>query len=172
MKGIDMSTIWDVAKKMELEGKKMYESLATKAPGQGLAGVFAALALEEQRHWDLFDSLEKSMPAGSFATSPALIDIDGVFQEIRDEFNNDDTGLKALTNAETLYNKALVLEKKSVAEYTKLRDSTDDEFQQGIVGMIIDEEERHVELIEGLIDFVSRPQEWLEDAEIHHGDDY
>jgi rubrerythrin len=37
---------------------------------------------------------------------------------------------------------------------------------------LADEEKKHYFLLENIIDFVSRPQKWLENAEFYHLDEY
>jgi Rubrerythrin. len=167
-----MSTIWQLAKLIEMEGKKMYEALALSAPKRELAGAFSALAEEEQGHYEIFDSLEKDLPLETSARGPESVEVSRMFDALRTEFLTDETALVAMNGAENVYYKALALENRSRNLYNEMLEELTDEHQKRIVRVIIDEENRHIKIIHGLIDFVHRPKEWLEDAEVYHLDEY
>ena len=53
---------WELAKSIEKEGKEYYLKLAKESPEPSLAGVFNFLAKEEQRHYDIFDAMQRKAP--------------------------------------------------------------------------------------------------------------
>ncbi|MBN1578211.1 MAG: ferritin family protein [Chitinispirillaceae bacterium] len=167
-----MATVWQLAKSIEVEGKKMYEELARDAPKREIAGVFSALAGEEQRHYELFDKLEKRKPIEAGDHGSVSVDIPKMVDAIRIVLLIDEPALTAMNDAETTYKKALVLENSSIILFNKIMKELTDEHQIRIVKVIIDEEKCHIEVIRRLIDFVHRPKEWLENAEVYHYDEY
>jgi rubrerythrin len=160
--------MWKIAREIESEGKRVYEAMARDAPTGELAGAFRALAEEEQRHFELFKDLEKNTPLETFAMEPLLSGIPEFFREIVENLRDNDDALKALNDAEHICRKALVLEYRSIDFYQIIISTIADEFQRGIVDLIIDQETHHISIIEGLIDFVHRPKEWVENAEFCH----
>jgi rubrerythrin len=167
-----MPTIWQLAKSIETEGKKMYEEFAHETPKKEIAGVFSALAGEEQRHYEIFDNLEKRIPVETVPQGSTNVDVTELFETIRIELQLDEQSLAAMNDAETAYKKALVLENSSIDLFNKIVKGLSDGHQKKVVEAIIGEEKRHIEVISGLIDFVHRPKEWLENAEVYHKEEY
>ncbi len=66
-----------------------------------------------------------------------------------------------------IYNKALDVEQKSINYYNKISDKGTED-QKGVVEKILAEEKKHYKIIGNIIDFVSRPRQWLDDAEWYH----
>jgi rubrerythrin len=167
-----MASIWQIAKTMETEGRKMYEVFAKGAPNRELAGVFSALANDEQNHYNTFDALERSVKLEPVADVSGTVNVAMIFDSIRNAFKVDDKALAALHDAGASYENALVAEQKSIDLYNEILAGQKDESLKVAITFIINEEKRHIKIIEGLIDLVRRPKEWLEDAEIHHQDKY
>lgn len=163
---------WQLAKSIEEEGMMTYESLAKRAPNKELSGVFTTLADEERRHYELFSEMEKNMPVELFSEESKQIDLLETLHTTLLEMKNDNIKLKTMHDAEKGYRNSLNLEKKSIEAYNKIMDDVKDIFQKSVLRLIIEEETRHVKLIEELIDFVHRPKEWLENAEVYHLDEY
>ena len=160
-----MSTIWDQAKQMELEGKVFYEKAAEESPISQTKAVFELLAEEEQTHYSLFDSFSKA-EAVELKDSVIGRSIKEAFQELAPDAVGD------VSSAGEAYEKALELEKNAVAFYTDGLGSCANDAEKKALEQIITEEKKHVQICESLIEFVSRPGEWLENAEFNHLDDY
>lgn len=167
-----MATLWQLAKSIEAEGKKLYEELAREATKREIAGVFSTLAGEEQRHYELFEKLEKCKPIDTGIQKSVSVGVPILFNAIRAELMIDEMALKAMIDAETIYQKALVLENSSIELFNNIIKRLTDEYQKGVVSIIIEEEKRHVAVVKELIKLVHRPKEWLENAEVFHSDEY
>ncbi len=150
----------------------MYEEFAQEAPKREIAGVFSALAGEEQRHYEIFDNLEKRIPVEAVTMGSANMDVTDLFETLRIELQIDEQSSAAMNDAETAYKKALVLENSSIDLFSKIVRGLSDGHQKKVVEAIIGEEKRHIEVITGLIEFVHRPKEWLENAEVFHQNQY
>jgi rubrerythrin len=74
-------------------------------------------------------------------------------------------------NAVKAYKEALAMEKQAVKYYSGMLKQCE-EPQRAALSLIIEEEKNHLALMEALIDFARKPQEWLENAEFNHLDDY
>jgi rubrerythrin len=163
-----MPTIWQLAKDVELQGKALYESLAESTLVKGLSDVFSLLAREEQRHYIIFEKLGKNMPVEFGVSELASFDIPGIFRTVAAEMQHGDEALKALDDAETGCRKALLLENNSIEAYRKMQVDSLNGMQKNALSLIIGEEKHHVTIIENLIEFIHRPKEWLENAEVNH----
>ncbi len=71
-----------------------------------------------------------------------------------------------------LYKKAQEIEKKSWDFYLEKGGEVNDPLQKEIFLKVADEEKNHYFILETIIDFVSRPQQWLEDPEWYHLEEY
>jgi rubrerythrin len=70
------------------------------------------------------------------------------------------------------YSIALKMEKKSYTLYESKASETDDADEKKLLLAIAREERHHFRLIERLIDFISQPDIWLENAEFTHLTEY
>jgi len=71
-----------------------------------------------------------------------------------------------------LYKKAQGIEKKSEDFYTEKAKEVSDDSQKQTLLAIARQEKTHYLLLEKIIDFVSRPQMWLENPEWYHLEEY
>jgi rubrerythrin len=163
-----MSDIWQEAKDIETKGKAYYEQLAAQTPVEEVKSVLKMLAGEEQKHYDLFDSMQKGMPPEAAAAADVGKIAKEEFTKIAKEFRIP-TGL---SDAEEAYRKALSIEQASISYYSELLGKIDDKLQQSAIETVISEEKRHEKLVLGLVEFVRRPKEWLENAEFYHLEEY
>lgn len=163
-----MSDVWETAKQMELESKTLYEKLYADTANKEIAGVFGRLAREEEKHYQLFSSLQQKMPVEASQESNIVADVKAVFQELTGHFDEKEV----IEDAESVYGKALGLEEKSASFYGDLLEKVDDPKEKEAVELIVTEEKRHAEILRGFLEFVRRPKRWLEDREFNHLEEY
>lgn len=152
---------YTIAKNMEDEGKKYYLKLAQETPFNELRGIFTHMANEEQKHFDLYKSLENSETVSHTDEDIAKQIAREAFAEIAPDSSN----LKQIADFQSAYEKALELEKNSVKFYTDILNKTIKESDKKVVESIISEEQKHIEILESLIRFAQEPVQWLENAE-------
>jgi rubrerythrin len=105
--------------------------------------------------------------APDLAETTVLSDAKDVFAKMRESVQNFN-----LDASQTeLYRKALKIEKQSRDFYLEKADEVE-KTQKEIFLKLADEEKKHYFLLENIIDFVSRPKTWLENAEFYHLDEY
>jgi rubrerythrin len=153
----------ELARNIETEGKEYYTKLAKESPEPSLAGVFSFLAKEEQRHFDIFDALQKKRPA---TTQPGtvLAEAKKMFSGLSSHF-----ALPELFYDYTAaYMRALEMEQKSIALYDGMLGSASSDEDKKVFSFLIKEEQKHEHLIEHLIEFVNKPNVFLETAEFNH----
>ncbi len=153
--------VFDFAMKMEQDGEAYYRKLAAEANNRGLTSILTFLADEEVKHYNIFKKLKEGT-VSELPESTLLADVKNVFQEISEmsegPFHFDVTQPQ-------FYRKAQDIEKQSEMFYRDKAEETENENEQKLMLKIADEEKRHYNVLENIIDFVQHPQQWIEDAE-------
>ena len=156
-----MEDIWEVAKKIEIEGKDFYIRLARESDSEEMAGVFHFLAGQEEEHFDIFMSMQDGKKPARAETRKASIIAKEAFIKIAKDFNN----LKPFKHTEDLFRKAISLEEETIEYYLSILDKLKNIEQEAVVKAIIEEEEDHKAVMESIIEFNNEPKEWFENME-------
>jgi len=159
--------IYDYAMEMERDGEKYYRDLAGKTANRGLRNILTMLADAEVIHCRLFGDMKENKEVA--AVESTIIDqVKNIFQKLKEE-----DGAEGIDIAEVdLYRQAQALEEKTRDFYLAKAAEEEDEGRKRAFLEIAEEEKRHFRILENLVDFVSRPEQWLEDAEWYHLDEY
>jgi len=160
------TNIFDFAVKMERDGEKLYRSLAAKSADTGIRGILNGLAEDEVRHAQVIRQLQKNINP-KLAETAVLRNARNVFADMAVKKDFQAAGSDELA----LYRKALDLEKKSRDFYQAQADATE-KGAQAVFIQLAGEESQHMFLLENLIEFISRPLTWLENAEFNHIEEY
>lgn len=152
--------VFEIAKEMELEGKKLYEEQAKKAEDEAIKKILIMLANQEQDHYDIFNALQKNQPVK--IKKESFKGIKDVFSDLRKDLPQDQIAF---------YNKILDIEKKSQQFYEEISQQQEPEAKE-IIQRIANEEHKHWIIIKNLIDYIKRPDQWVEDPEFYHLEDY
>lgn len=164
-----MNDLWELAKRMEQEGREYYLKLAKEEKNTILRGIYSFLAEEETRHYEYFVSLQNSSDtAGAYERSDGLSRVKEIFRSMAPTFDNR---VNVLDAAE-IYKRASSFEEKSVELYQKMMQQTTEPDQKAVLQSIIHEEQDHQKILNALYDFVKRPDQWVENAEFNHLEQY
>jgi len=158
--------IFEYAMQMEKDGEDYYRQLAQQTANKGIRTILAMLADEEVKHCNTVEKMKTEKP--QIAETKILADAKNVFVQIKESGEGFDFGIKQTE----LYRKAQEIEKKSRAFYLDKADEVEEEYQKEVFLRLADEEKKHYFLLENIIEFVSRPETWLENAEFHHLEEY
>jgi rubrerythrin len=159
--------IFEFAMEKEKFSEEYYRDLAQRADHEGLRNILNMLADEEARHYHTVEQMRTETPA-KVPEVPVLIHARQVFEKMRTspkKFNFQ-------TNEADLYRKACQIEEQSKKFYLEKAGEVEDPAQQRIFRLLAREEDKHLYLMEALYRFVSRPETFLENAEMYHFDDY
>lgn len=148
--------VFDFAKKMELEGKDLYERLADANDFPGLKNIFRMLAADEQKHYDTIVKIE-SRAHVEMADSSALDTAKSIFQELQ---THDVLSIRMKKDLEG-YRLAMKVEADSVTLYTDAAGKEADKEIIGLLNKIAAEEKQHYNIMENLYDLVLRPEYFL-----------
>ena len=161
-----MANIFEYAMQMEKDGEDYYRQLAQKAGNNGMKTILTMLADEEVKHYNAIERIKTQKT--QIAESKILTDAKNVFVQIKESGDSFDFDI----NQAELYKKAQDIEKKSRDYYTEKANEVTEEYQKELFLKLADEENKHYLLLDNIIDFVSRPEQWLENAEFFHLEDY
>lgn len=158
--------LYDYAIKMELDGEQYYRDQAEKNQGQAIARVFTLLAKAEMKHAALLRSRQQGESVAKDLTDLAADQ--NVFSAM-DDFKADVTSIPRQLD---VYRLALDIEQKSIDQYKKLLDNAEADQDRQLLSFLVDQETQHYNLFDTLITLVSRPEEWVEDAEFGKREEY
>lgn len=158
--------IFEFAMEKEKYSEDYYRQLASKSNNKGLETVFNMLADEEAKHYKIVSDMKEDV-APDLAEMTILSDARDVFSKMRESVE----GFNFDVNQTELYRKAQKIEKQSQDFYLEKADEVG-KSQKEIFLKLADEEKKHYFLLENIIDFVSRPETWLENAEFYHLEEY
>jgi rubrerythrin len=155
--------VFEHAMKMEQDGRAFYLEHAGKTNDPALKRVLAELADDELKHYNIFKAMHDRAKAEYKESEKTTIvrTVKNVFEEMRSQ-NRDYT---FAADAGRIWETAREVEKKSEAFYREKANEMTDDNQKKIWNRIADEEHRHWNTIEQVIQFLNRPKQWLADAE-------
>ena len=159
--------IFEYAMKMEKEGENFYRQAARNSANRGIKAILTMLADEEVRHYKAIEKIRSAEPM-QLTDTTILADAKNVFTLLKD---SDET-FAPETNQVNLYKKALDIEEKSRNFYNEKAAEASEQNSKKLFLRLAQEERKHYVLIENIIDFLSRPNTWLENAEFYHLDEY
>jgi len=158
--------IFEYAMQMEKDGENYYHQLAQQTANKGLKTILAMLADEEVKHYNAVEKMRTVKPR--IAETAILTDAKNVFVQIKESGESFDFG----TTQTGLYRKAQDIEKESLDFYLEKANEVKEEYQRDIFLRLAEEEKKHYFLLDNIIEFVSRPEQWLENAEFYHLEEY
>ncbi len=159
--------VYEYAMQMEKDGESYYRELTEKIGNRGLKRILSMLADAEVIHYNILLKMKKSEKI-EVADASILTDVKNIFIKMKEE--KEITGIN-ISQVE-LYKKAQQIEEKSQIFYLDKAGEVKDLLQKEIFLKIAEEEKKHFFILESIIDFVSQPQRWLEDAEWYHLEEY
>ncbi len=154
--------IFEYAMQMEKDGQEYYRQLARQTDNKGLQTILTMLADEEVKHYNAIERMQTAEPHMTEVT--ILTDARNIFVQIKESGESFDFDIKQTD----LYRKAQDIEKESRDFYSGKADEVTEEYQRELFLKLAEEEKRHYFLLDNIIEFVSRPEYWLENAEFCH----
>lgn len=152
--------VFDYAMQMEKDGEAYYREIANSTSNDGLKAIVTHLADEEVKHYNIFKMMKEGK-SDSLPPSNILVDVKNIFVSMKAKGDKYNFEAKQID----YYAKALETEKKSEAFYREKAGETTVVHEKSLLIAIADEEKRHGEILEGIIEFIKEPETWLENAE-------
>jgi len=158
--------IFAFALEIEKNSEQYYRDLASRCDNPALKYILTMLADDEVKHY-------RTVLAMRDGTHPEMIPTQ-VLPKARERFAAfvDPPADICFDNDEiALYRKALSKEDQAEQFYREKAAGAEPQNAK-ILERLADEERRHRFLIENMIEFLSRPRNWIENAEFNHLDEY
>ncbi len=155
--------VFEFAMKMEEDGRTYYLEHAEKAENPALKRVLNEMADDELKHYKIFKAMRNQETAEYLDNNKTTIidTVKNVFEALKEE-NKEYT---AQSDFRKIWEVALETEKKAESFYREKADEVDDDNNKRILKKITDEEHNHWVAIENVIQFLDKPNRWLENAE-------
>ena len=152
--------IFEFAMQKENEAEKLYRGLADDAPTEGLKNAFTRLADTELKHFQVVKAMQEQ--TGVQLDTPALDDATYMFNRLKDDRQ---ALLGAEENQVEVYKKARGMEEGSMKFYQEKADELENPLQKKILTQLAQQEKMHYILMDNIVEFVEKPENWVEDAE-------
>lgn len=159
--------VFEYALEKEKHAQEYYTDLAGKCNNEGLKYILNMLAEEEGRHVIIIQKMQGEHPEMP-GESTLLSDAKATFEKMKGSKEAFDFNIAQIE----LYKKAQEIEKSAKEHYISKMNELKDETQKNIFQKLADEEQRHYNLLGNIIEFITKPQSWLENAEFHHLGEY
>lgn len=162
--------VFEYAMKMETDGRQFYLDNAAKVATPELKRVLMELADDELKHFNLFKALRDGQPAEykRAEKTTILATVKNVFEDLK----SSNKEFKFADEATRIWEQAREVEKKSEAFYREKASEVKQAHEKAILNSIADEEHRHWVTLDNVIHFLSRPKNWLADAEWSNLEEY
>ncbi|MBA4419177.1 MAG: rubrerythrin [Syntrophus sp. (in: bacteria)] len=159
--------VYDYAMEMEKDGESYYRSAVAQATHAGIRAILTMLADAEAAHYHIFENMKKGEKA-RLGDSKTIAGVKNIFLKMAE---SDDYSLVRLSDID-LYRKAQDIEQKTMDFYREKADKVVDPYGRTLFLKLADEEKRHYLILENIIEYVSRPEQWLENPEWYHIEEY
>jgi rubrerythrin len=158
--------IFEYAMQMEKDGEEYYRQLARQTTNKGLQTILTMLADEEVKHYNVIERMQAAQ--SHMAETTILTDAKNIFVQIKEADESFDFDIKKTE----LYRKARDIEKDSRDFYTEKANEVTEEYLKKLFLKLAEEERKHYFLLDNIIEFLSKPEYWLENAEFYHLEEY
>jgi rubrerythrin len=148
---------------MERDGQAYFEVQAGRMSNKALKQIFDELANDEKRHYEIFKAMSEGKTPSideAFKTD-ILTTTKNVFQQLKDSGEK----MEFADDVKQVWIKARDIEDDAESFYREKANEATDSAQKAMWNRIADEEHKHWVAMNNVVNFLSRPEQWLEDAE-------
>ncbi|MBM3309230.1 MAG: hypothetical protein FJY77_03160 [Candidatus Altiarchaeales archaeon] len=147
-------TALEGARRLEKEGFLFYTKAGFKTQNQKGREMFDFLAVEEAKHYKIVDNMVKTFGGQTKILEEEAAEESGVFAEARGgRLDEKSDNLDAL-------NIGIQAEHKSIELYTSIHDKTDSKELKKAMKKLIQEEKKHLSILETEAEFITETGEW------------
>ncbi len=146
---------------MEKDAEMLYRKMADAATADGVKKVLLMLAEDEVRHRVAIENLQKKVAAEP--GDGVALDIKTVFEEMKQDKGMTDISVDAVAD----YQKAVEVEKRGMAFYKEKFAEATDPASKKLFEVLMKQESYHLKTVENLLEYVQRPDWWVENAEFN-----
>jgi rubrerythrin len=161
----DMERI-EYALKNEHDGHTFYQLAARKASQKLARAAFDLLSREELKHIALIEGLSKELGGGGEAVDPQEMTLKALEKDLVTIYNSasEDPTEDSMDPA-AAYEKAIGLERDVTRTYAAFSRECEDEGARRLFTVLQKEEEHHLNLLEDMHAYLTKPEEWFIDRD-------
>jgi len=167
--------VFDYALKMELDGERYYREQALKTQYEELKVVLEGMAEDELRHYKIIQALQNQKIDYVPKSEEMKKKIQNVFEQAENQpfIPKDQDSIAKLRDEQVdVYRAALLKEEESVQLYKKMQETAEQQAEKSVLERLMQEEEKHLEVLENIIQMFNQVNEWVEAAEFNHQKPY
>jgi rubrerythrin len=158
----------EIALRMENEIIRAYRELAEKCvTHEGIRRILLMLASNQEQHALSLSRMKENLQFGVEA-SPAYEEARRLFSGMRKDEETFSCGMDQLQ----LYQEARELLQKKYDYYQEIGTHSAPRSAEKVLQDLLSEEKRQIKVLDNIIEMVSRPQYWLDNAEFFHLEEY
>ncbi|MFW5786958.1 MAG: ferritin-like domain-containing protein [Halanaerobiales bacterium] len=158
--------VFDFALEFEKEHRSFYEDLYDKTENRSLKKVFKDLAEQEKKHEEVVLKLQQKEEVNDIESN--------ILPVVKETFDKIASGLpeSVLPDDQVeIYKKAREMEERTHKFYLEKAEDVESNIKKVFLKLAA-EEKKHENILSNLIEFVNKPNTWLDDAEWYHLEDY
>jgi len=159
--------VFEFALNFEKEQKDFYQEQSRKNKNNSLKTVFDYLVEEEEKHEEIIKKLLENEKV-EHIESDILHGAKEAFKKIAGNFDNE----VIPTEQVDVYKKARDMEEKTHKFYKFRAEKIELAFVRKAFEKLAEEEKKHETIMRNLVEFVNRPNTWLDNAEWYHLEEY
>jgi rubrerythrin len=163
--------IYDFAMQMEQDGESFYRDMAAQTADVGVQSILNALADDEVKHYNIVKQMRNESAAPMMDDTAVLATAQNVFAQMKGQTLDIGRFVRSGPQVD-VYRQAQELERQSRAFYQEKAAEVSQEAHRTLLLRMAEEENKHFFLLDHMIEFVNRPQTWIEDAEFNHLEEY
>ena len=156
----------DFALRTESDGHAFYKVAAKKTAHKLARAAFELLGKEELRHVALIEALDKRLAGEGDAPDVELVDRGNLESGLKSiyESASEETIEDEMDPAEA-YATAIELEKRITSLYAQYANEAEDDAAKRLFAVLEKEEELHLSLLEDMLAYLTKPEEWFIDRD-------
>lgn len=149
--------IFDFALKMETDAEAYYKELAEQTNMEGIKKIFLDLAADEQKHFQIFKAVQARTDNATMKDSEALENAKNTFEKLLE----DKPAANDIQGNLDAYQHAMKMEAEAARVYEEAKARETNPEVKDLLQRVIEEEQKHFNIIENMYDFVNAPNEFL-----------
>jgi rubrerythrin len=159
---------YEQAYQMEKTAEEYYRDLATKCSrNEGVKTILNLLSKEHAEHANEIEKMRENLRI-DIPETQVFQDVKKIMQELHDKKDTFQCNIEQ----ENLYKEALDLVTRKEKLYLQMIDELESETDKKALKRIAEDERKHRFVLEDMIEMVTRPLTWIENAEFIHFEEY
>ncbi len=165
--------VYDRVIELEKETEKYYLSLFNKCKSSpGISHILSMLANDQKKIILAYENM-KLVDSGkkidiSCETQTCMKDTKRIFEKFKTHLENFDCSIRQISFYQSALEKQREILRLSKEEHL----GSDDDERKQVLKKIVKEKEKHILILENLVEMLLNTEQWIENAEFNHFDEF